>query len=85
MATGPVLYNCRSCLADAHAAINTRCASYSCSTLIYFNDYYEIYLVTLDESLYCLPAEWRLAILLERVIFVLLDMTLPGGISPSSL
>lgn len=30
-------------------------------------------------------AEWHLAILLERVIFVLLDMTLPDGISPGSL
>lgn len=29
-------------------------------------------------------AEWHLAILLERVIFVLLDMTLPDGISPGS-
>lgn len=29
-------------------------------------------------------AEWHLAILLERVIFVLLDMTLPDGISPDS-
>lgn len=29
-------------------------------------------------------AEWHLAILLERVIFVLLDMTLPNGISPGS-
>lgn len=29
-------------------------------------------------------AEWHLAILLERVIFVLLDMTAPEGISPSS-
>lgn len=29
-------------------------------------------------------AEWHLAILLERVIFVLLNMTLPDGISPDS-
>lgn len=29
-------------------------------------------------------AEWHLAILLERMIFVLLDMTLPDGISPGS-
>ena len=29
-------------------------------------------------------AEWHLAILLERVIFVLLDMDLPDGISPGS-
>lgn len=29
-------------------------------------------------------AEWHLAILLERVIFVLLEMTLPDGISPGS-
>lgn len=29
-------------------------------------------------------AEWHLAILLERMIFVLLDMTLPDGISPNS-
>src|SRR5690606_24752283 len=29
-------------------------------------------------------AEWHLAILLERVIFVLLNMTLPDGISPNS-
>ena len=29
-------------------------------------------------------AEWHLAILLERVIFVLLDVTLPDGISPGS-
>lgn len=29
-------------------------------------------------------AEWHLAILLERVIFVLLDMTLPDGITPGS-
>ena len=30
-------------------------------------------------------AEWHLAILLERVIFVLLGMTVPDGISPGSL
>lgn len=30
-------------------------------------------------------AEWHLAILLERVIFVLLDMPMPEGISPGSL
>ncbi|MFZ2407879.1 MAG: hypothetical protein WAW41_22330 [Methylobacter sp.] len=29
-------------------------------------------------------ADWHLAILLERVIFVLLDMTLPDGLSPGS-
>lgn len=29
-------------------------------------------------------AEWHLAILLERMIFVLLDMTLPDGLSPGS-